>query len=90
MEQALEYAIKTNQGIFVVLFVALLGTTVALVWWVMKQNNTREVRLLESNKELSTSLNNATNAQACLKRIEDNTDELLRRVPPVGQSWGAR
>lgn len=84
-EKIIDYAINQNLGIFCILFIALLGVTVALVWWVMKQNNIRELRLQESNKELAVSLNNATNTQTSLKRIEDNTDELLRRVPPVGQ-----
>lgn len=89
-EQIIEYAINQNLGIFCILFIALLGVTVALVGWVMRQNNIRELRLQDCNKELAVSLNNATNTQTSLKRIEENTDELLRRVPPVGQPWGAR
>ncbi len=42
-------AIDSGQGIFVLLFIALLGTMFCLVRWVLKTNQSREKDMQETN-----------------------------------------
>lgn len=46
MEAVLAWAFETNQSLFTILFIALLGATIGFIKWVLKKNDERETRYI--------------------------------------------
>lgn len=69
MESVIEYAIKTGASLWAVLFVVLLA-------WVLKTNNDRERRYIETIGQLSKAVGDQEDVKEALNRIESH---LLRR-----------
>ncbi|MGE5589189.1 MAG: BhlA/UviB family holin-like peptide [Bacillota bacterium] len=78
METVLEYAMKSGMGIFTILFIALL-------WWVLKANDAREVRYQSLVDKVTTDLGGRMTAverdvEALPGRVADALRVELREV----------
>lgn len=70
-----EYAIKNQVGLWALLFIAMLGTTVTLVRWVLKTNNERETRYIGVIDTQAKALSN-------FKNMADDVADIKRWLEP--------
>lgn len=65
--------LAVTQGIFAALFVALLV-------WVLRENNKRENRYINTIDSLAQSVNKIENIKDCIDRLDEKTEKILERV----------
>ena len=68
---ALDYAITTDAGLFAVLFICLLCVTGLGIRWVMKKNDEREQRYIKVIENQAESLKSIDFLQKDLREIKD-------------------
>lgn len=61
-EKLIDYTITSGAGLFAILFVALLA-------WVLKTNNDREIRYIDITQKLAESL-------SCVENIKKDVDDI--------------
>jgi hypothetical protein len=72
-----EYAMKNQVGIWAVLFIALMATTVTLIRWVLKSNDSREARYIGVIDTQAKALGN-------FKGMADDVADIKRWLEPGG------
>ncbi|PYZ96779.1 hypothetical protein CR205_13925 [Alteribacter lacisalsi] len=71
------YGIQSGVGIFGLLFIVLLGTTIWGVRWVVTMNNEREKRYIEVIEKQATSLRDLEQIQKDVNEIKEDMKDYI-------------